>query len=80
MVRRKTNQILIQIIDTCRDGANKTRIVYASGLNFYTIKLYLQVMTERGILTESNGLYRTTEKGLEALRHLKALREIIPEF
>jgi predicted transcriptional regulator len=37
-------------------------------------------MTERGILTESNGLYRTTEKGLEALRHLKALREIIPEF
>jgi predicted transcriptional regulator len=43
--RRYKDQILAQILGVCRgDGASKTRIVYASNMNFLTIKPYLSLL------------------------------------
>ena len=61
-------------------GANKTQIVYKSGLNFHTIIPYLEILTHRGLLVREVGkipLYRTTEMGETALGHLRELERLI---
>jgi predicted transcriptional regulator len=80
MTKRRSIKILMQIIEACQEGANVTKVVYSSGLNFNTIRPYLKAMTEHGILEETNDTYKATERGLEALKHLKALEEMIPGY
>jgi predicted transcriptional regulator len=69
---------------TCEgEGASKTRVVYASGLNFKTVKPYLIILDKNGLVGVNNGpypLYKITEKGKLALYHLKALEELISEI
>ena len=78
--KRYKDQILSHILQTCQgDGASKTKIVYASGLNFKTIKPYLATLDKNGLIElmpGSHPLYRITQKGKDALVHLKALEKL----
>jgi predicted transcriptional regulator len=48
--KRNKDQIKSQILALCQeDGANKTRIVYQVGLNFKTVKGYLDLLLERSL-------------------------------
>jgi len=82
--KRYKDQILLQILQICQGiGASKTKVVYGSGLNFMTIKPYLATLSKSGlveIVPGSHPLYRITKRGEDALVHLKALEELIPEF
>jgi len=79
MIKRRTNQILIQILEACHDGnITKTRIVYASGLNFKTVIPYLDSLLCNGLLIKSSNHYKITEKGIEALGHLRAYEAMMP--
>jgi predicted transcriptional regulator len=82
--KRYKDQILSLILQICQgDGASKTQVVYGSGLNFCTIKPYLATLDKSGlveIVPGSYPLYRITQRGEDALVHLKALEELIPEF
>ncbi len=81
MKKRSRDHILAKILETCSPGASKTRVVYSSGLNFNTIKPYLDLLINDGLLEVADGqprLYRTTSKGTEALQHLKALEVLMP--
>lgn len=82
--KRFKDQILTQILKTCeREGKSKTQVVYASGLNFKTIVPYLVTLDKNGLIEITHGeypLYKITQKGEEALAHLRALEELIPEF
>jgi len=82
--KRYKDQILSQILQICQgDGASKTKVVYASGLNFKTIKPYLATLNKNGLVELVPGsypLYKITQKGEDALVHLRALEELIPEF
>ena len=78
--KRNKDQIKSQILALCQeDGANKTRIVYQVGLNFKTVKEYLDLLLEKGLLEAIPGeriLYKTTEKGEGALESHKAIEAI----
>ena len=81
MLRKRNNdQIKSQILVVCQgDGANKTRIVYQAGLNFRTVKGYLGLLLEKGLLEAIEGdrtIYKTTEKGEGALESHKAIEAI----
>lgn len=80
--KRDRDQILARILEICTDGANKTQIVYGSGLNFHTVVPYLELITRNGLVERKEGevpRYRTTAKGEEALGHMRALLKMIPE-
>jgi len=81
--KRYKDQILLNILLTCRgEGVSKTKVVYASGLNFKTIKPYLATLNRNGlveIILGPHPKYRTTQKGEDALTHLRALEELIFE-
>jgi predicted transcriptional regulator len=82
--KRFKDQIDAEILKACRDnGMNKTAIVYRSGMNFKTIVPYLDLLIENELLEIINDhliLYKTTQKGLNALNCFKELEELIPEF
>jgi predicted transcriptional regulator len=76
--KRNKDQIKSQILALCQeDGANKTRIVYQVGLNFKTVRGYLDLLLEKGLLEAIPGehiIYKTIEKG--ALESHKAVEAI----
>ena len=79
--KRSKDQIIAQILKTCEgEGTIKTKVVYASGLNFHTIEPYLATLDKNNLIEIIPGslpLYRTTQKGATALLHLKAIEELI---
>lgn len=82
--KRFKDQILANILKTCEgQGKSKTKVVYASGLNFRTIEPYLITLNKNGLIEIIPGEYplcKITQKGEDALAHLRALEELIPEF
>lgn len=79
--KRFKDQILAQILKCCElEGKSKTQVVYASGLNFKTIMPYLITLNKNGLIEIIPGeypLYIITQKGEEALIHLRALEDLI---
>ena len=82
--KRLTDQITAQILISCRgEGKTKTNIVYASGLNFKTIRSYLISLSKNRLIEIIPGkypLYRITPKGEDALIHLNALEKLMPKY
>jgi predicted transcriptional regulator len=69
--------VITQILNTCVSGTSVVRIIFASRMNFNTIKPYLASLAESGFIETVNGTsYRTTEKGLEALEHPTVLLDL----
>jgi predicted transcriptional regulator len=82
--KRYRDQILCRILEVCAEnGASKTQIVYKCNLNFHTVMPYLELITRNGLAVRKMGgpiiYYETTPKGLEALIHMRALEEMMPE-
>jgi predicted transcriptional regulator len=82
--KRFKDQILCQILETCHGkAASKTKIVYESGMNFKTIKPYMAILDENGLIEKIHGSptqYRITDKGFEVLEHLRALAILIRDY
>jgi predicted transcriptional regulator len=82
--RRSKDQIVSRILSVCGGkGAGKTRIVYASNLNFLNANHYLDLLIENGLLEsghENAARYKTTRKGIELLERFRAIEELIPEL
>ncbi len=70
--RRSKAQIVSDILETCTDGANKTKIAYNANLNFKMLDSYLDVLTKRGLLhIAESRKYITTEEGIRILEVCK---------
>jgi len=82
MPRRSKIQIITKILEIClQSSAGKTKIVYQTSMNFYSIVPYLDLMTGKGLLETVPGKrpsYKTTPKGKTALEKLKAIKKQIP--
>ena len=81
--RRSRDVILAQILDTCREAASKTKIVYACNLNFKNAGLYLATLTKNNLIEKAEGrrtLYKTTEMGLETLENFRHLHDLVSEL
>ncbi len=77
--KRSKDQIIAKILDTCVDGANKTKIVYQANLNFRTVNRPLDLLLKKGLLEATDGdrpIYRTTPEGERAIVTLQEARAI----
>jgi predicted transcriptional regulator len=65
-MKRNREEIISQILNVCRHGAIKTRVVYQANLNFKTVEPYLALLVKNNLLEVQNGekrMYETTQKG-----------------
>jgi predicted transcriptional regulator len=77
-MRRTNAQLIGQILEVCQEeGAGKTKIVYKCGLNFNNANMHLEHLINAGLLETSGTSYKTTQKGMEALEHINALRMLL---
>ncbi len=69
MSRRSHNVVTSQILNVCRNGASKTRVVYKVNLNSAIGTQYLNDLLESSLIEAipdgSRFIYKTTSKGLE---------------
>jgi len=66
--------IVEHILEVCADGASKTRIIYQSNLNSTTVKHYLDILVNNGLIEAAQSertVYRTTKAGFELMNSLK---------
>jgi predicted transcriptional regulator len=76
-MKRSKDIIVSQILDICKDGANKTKIVYKVNLNFRTINPYLELLTKNGMIRTTGNkpvIYETTSRGVDVLYHFKCIQ------
>ena len=60
-------------------GANKTKLVYSSNLNFTRFAHFLDYLLEKGLLVKTDGenKYILTVKGREFLKQLKKMQDLV---
>ncbi len=60
-------------------GANKTRLVYGSNLNFNRLRVFLPFLLEKGLIEEGEdgSTYLTTSKGRDFLRQLSSMQKML---
>ena len=76
MMKRSKYVIVSQILDICKGGANKTKIVYQANLNFRTIIPYIDLLIKKELLEVKQGktvLYETTDKGISWLENFERI-------
>ena len=69
-MKRGKHEIVSQILNICKDGASKTRIVYQANLNFRTVNPYLDLLVKNDLISSKQNttiVYETTDKGLDLL-------------
>ena len=81
--RRSRVEVIKDILKEARRGANKTRIMYRSNLNFASFNRYFRELIEKGLIVEAESnpdgtkIYKTSEKGLQLLEVLERADELI---
>lgn len=74
--RRSKDRIILEILHTCSEGVNVTRIVYKVNTNFTIVRCYLNSLIKKGLIETIEGdpkLYKTTPKGLALMNKLSSL-------
>ena len=82
MMKRSKHVIVSRILDICKDGANKTRIVYQANLNFRTVNPYIDLLIKNNLIEVKPGknvLYETTVRGISLLDDFKYINSQLSE-
>ena len=75
-MRRNSLDVTVNILEAAQGGANKTKIVYGSNLNFEIVKGYLRRLVEGGLLeVNERGRYCTTGRGVKFVKEYRSLVE-----
>jgi predicted transcriptional regulator len=74
--RRGKLEIIVDILNVCKDGALKTEIVYKANLNFKRVDRYIPFLEKRQLLENSGSIYTTTDKGYEFLDNYSQVKEL----
>lgn len=72
-MNRSRYAIVLQVLTTCKNGANKTKIVYEGNLNFKTVNYYIKLLENGGMIDLRQGsppIYQTTAKGENLMKSL----------
>jgi predicted transcriptional regulator len=75
-MKRSRSDITLEVLNVCRNRVSKTRIVYKANLNFNIATTYIDLLSEKGLLSIGDGprtLYETTPQGIEAIKTLRQL-------
>jgi predicted transcriptional regulator len=73
---RSSFEIIAEILRVAKNGAKKTRIMYACGLSYRFVEKYLALLLETGLLRIGNS-YHTTEKGIRFLRNYQTIELLL---
>ncbi len=82
MVRRSRIDIMSKILSLAkesREGLRITEIIYGANLNYGLATRYLDMLLKDGLLSVERGgvtTYKITDKGLEALKVYRGLRDL----
>jgi predicted transcriptional regulator len=76
-LRRSRQLIIAEILTICKNGANKTRIVYQANLNFKTVDGYLSFIIKQGWVRKVAIKYQITPAGLLALDRLNEANKLL---
>jgi predicted transcriptional regulator len=84
MKYRSRTEIASRLLESARDGATKTKIMYKAFVSYAQLKEYLSVLVQNGLLSyeRSEQIYRTTEKGvrfLDVTNSLQGMMENVPD-
>lgn len=81
MKYRSRTDIINMVLESARDGATKTKIMYRAYLSYAQLIEYVKFLQENDLLTCEEGmrLYRVTEKGLKFLNTSNELNELITQ-
>ena len=83
MMKRSKHLIVSQILDICKNGACKTKIVYQANLNFRTVNPYINLLVKNNLLEVREGknvLYETTDRGINLLDDFKEINSKLSEL
>jgi predicted transcriptional regulator len=72
-MRRSSLDVTVNILEAAQGGANKTRIVYGSNLNFEIVKGYINTLVNNGFLENDGKRYSTTERGSKFVEEYREL-------
>ena len=72
--RRCRFDIIVAILDAVSGGATKTKIVYASNLNFKLADKYIAFLHNHGLVEQRGDVYKITKKGREYLKKAMELQ------
>lgn len=77
---RSRTDIMTMILETARNGAGKTKIMYKAYLSYSQLTEYLKYLKQTDLLKYEEGTqtYRPTEKGLKFLKASDSMSELIP--
>jgi predicted transcriptional regulator len=73
---RSSFEIIAEILRVAKNGAKKTRIMYACGLSHRFIEQYLTFLLETGLLRTGSS-YHTTEKGMRFLQKYQTIELLL---
>jgi predicted transcriptional regulator len=76
-VRRSRMDIIADILSVAREERKKTQIVYRANLNFRRVEGYLHYLLDRGLIENTDGGYKTTEKGKEFLSDYQKMKRLL---
>jgi predicted transcriptional regulator len=79
MKYRSRSDITTMILESAREGATKTKIMYKAYLSYSQVMEYLTFLQEKELLSCEKGthLYRPTEKGLKFINMSHDLNEMM---
>ena len=69
---RSSFDIIAEILETAKNGAKKTRIMYTCGLSYSFVQKYLDLLLETGLIAIGSS-YKTTDKGMGFLHKYQRL-------
>jgi len=73
---RSSFEIVAEILRVAKNGAKKTRIMYACGLSHKFVEQYLILLLETGLLRIGSS-YHTTEKGVQFLQNYQTIELLL---
>ncbi|KCZ72502.1 putative transcriptional regulator [Candidatus Methanoperedens nitroreducens] len=72
-MRRSRIDIIIDVLEVAKMGANKTSVVYKTNLNFKLADKYLELLQNQGLVENRTDKYITTDKGKVFLEKAKEI-------
>ena len=75
--KRSKFEIIEEVLEVCKRGARKTRVVYCTDLNFTLAREYLARLKSCGLIEERGDLFYTTDQGKRFLHQLGGILDMI---
>ncbi|QKR01064.1 hypothetical protein GWK48_07420 [Metallosphaera tengchongensis] len=74
--KRNDIEIKVKLLESCKEGIKRTRLMYLSNLSYRTFCKYVDFLIDSGFITYEEKEYRITKKGQQYLRSAKEYLEL----